>query len=114
MATPQPWHYQFVTVDRILDGDTLQCTVDLGFGLRMTQHFRLLGVDAPELHGPTAVAGAAARDWLVALLPPGTAVQIDSHKPDKYGRWLAEVWVMGRSVAVMLLEAGHAVPKTYH
>ncbi len=108
------YHYR-ATVVRVVDGDTVDLTVDLGFRATFTDRFRLYGIDAPEVRYPTYDAGQAARLWLTELLPPGTPVVTETHKPptDKYGRWLATLWLGGHDVNAALVAAGHAVVRFY-
>lgn len=96
-------------VRRVIDGDTLRVDWDLGAHIWLRDvPLRLLGVDAPELRGPTRQAGIAARDWLVARLPEGTAVTIKTEKGDAFGRYLATVWLGDENINVELTRAGHA------
>lgn len=105
---------QFVrraTVVRVIDGDTFIADVDLGYHVTMTESFRLLGVDTPERHGATKDAGEAARLFTALWLGDrGNQVWLRSHKTEKFGRWLAEVYDdAGESLRAALLTAGHAV-----
>lgn len=91
------WTYR-VEVLRVLDGDTIDCRVDLGFGLSVQPgagfllgRFRLWGINAPELHSADHLAALAAQDALHLALPSQFS-WIQSRRPDKYGRWLALVW----------------------
>lgn len=106
-----------VTLDRIIDGDTVVVTVDLGFRLYHQTSLRLAGINAPEL---ATDAGKAARqalvDLLAAKLPPPPAPQellAVTYKSgvDKYGRWLADLYCPdGTSINEWMLDNGHAVP----
>ena len=53
-------------VRRVVDGDTLVVTVDLGFAVEVGQTLRLRGIDAPEL---SRQAGERARDFVRQALP---------------------------------------------
>lgn len=77
---------------RAVDGDTVYLDVDLGFNVRVVMDFRLLGINTPETVGPTKTAGIAAKAELERLLGLG-ALTIQTTKADKYGRWLARIWV---------------------
>lgn len=79
-------------LNRVVDGDTLWLYVDLGFGVSVNFDFRLYGVNTPEVIGPTRTAGLAAKAELERLLALGP-LRIVTYKADKYGRWLAEVFV---------------------
>jgi micrococcal nuclease len=98
------------TVVRIIDGDTLILDLDLGWGIRRPlERCRLGRCNAPELSTPE---GVAARDYVVGLLPLGTAVAFVSKKLDNYGRPLGEViFADGKdNLTDLLLGSGHAVP----
>ena len=103
-------HFSHATVVNVVDGDTLDVTIDLGFRIHHDVRVRLAGVDAPEVHarGPE---GEAARDWLRARLPAGTAVELVTVKPaDKFGRFLATVFHELANVNTEMIAAGHARP----
>ena len=52
---PQPYSEYFATVERIIDGDTLEVRVDLWPGLQAINVLRVRGIDAPELRGAKCV-----------------------------------------------------------
>jgi micrococcal nuclease len=77
------------TIVRVIDGDTVLMDVDLGFYTYSRMSCRLAGLNAIELNQP---GGSQARTHLTTLLPQGTAVVVQSVKPDKYaGRFDAIV-----------------------
>ena len=92
-------------VERIVDGDTMECA-DLG-------RIRLIGIDAPELSQSPFGAEAAAA--LAAFVPPGEWVLLESdvQARDKYGRLLAYVWYDGGLVNWRMVRAGDAVLLTF-
>jgi micrococcal nuclease len=102
-------------VERVVDGDTLDLAVDLGFKVQVRERFRLFGIDTPEVFGKSkSPEGEAASAYLKALLPVGTRVLVETVKgTEKYGRWLAMVYLPDSKTPVntMLIDAGHA--KTY-
>lgn len=78
---PAPYVYN-ATVVNVHDGDTVNVTMSYGFHRYDSPvPIRLLGCNAAELATP---GGKAARDNLVALLPPGTEVVLATATPDKY------------------------------
>ncbi len=103
------YHYR-ATVQRVVDGDTVDLTVDLGFRATFTDRFRLYGIDTPELRTPTYEAGRAARLYLEEQVA-GRELLIETHMParDKYGRWLATLHLDGLNVNTALVDAGHAI-----
>lgn len=101
-------HVKAARVVRWVDGDTVWLDVDLDF--RQTAHleFRLFGMDTPE-RGQMNWAEATA--FARAAAPVDSVVTILTMKdPDKYGRWLAEVFTKAPvSVNQALIDAGLAV-----
>lgn len=105
-----PTYIYRATVAHVVDGDTIDVRIDLGFNVDTRERLRLLGIDAPELSTP---AGKMARDRLIEKLPEHTEVTVQTFKApgDKYGRWLANVVMQGgQSVSDWMLGAGLAKP----
>lgn len=75
-------------VIRWVDGDTVVLDVDMGFRIHVTDTFRLYGLNTPERGEPLY---AEARLRCMELLPIGAQIEIDTHKQDKYGRWLVDI-----------------------
>lgn len=104
-----PYVYRVVEVVRVVDGDTVDLTVDLGFHLRATLRFRLLGVNAPELR---TEAGPVAKAFVSKWFAEHGDLRVRTEKADSFGRWLG--WVEpvdgSGSLSEALLVAGLAVP----
>ena len=77
----------FGSLSRVVDGDTLDVMVSLGFGVFSLVRFRLARIDAPELKTP---AGKALKERLSQLVSKD--VTLSSYGRDRYGRWIAEIW----------------------
>jgi micrococcal nuclease len=100
-------------VVKVVDGDTVDLTVDLGLRTYQQARVRLYGINAPEHNTPEGVTSKA---WLEQQLPVGLAVVVQTHKDktEKYGRWLADIFVShedlvaGHSVNAVSVEAGMA------
>lgn len=108
--------YQYrAIVRRIVDGDTIDCDVDMGFrAWRMNERFRLAGIDAPEIRGPDRDAGRAAKAFVESLIAPGAEITIETARdPDNFGRWIATVYINNQSLNDALVDRGHAVRKSY-
>jgi endonuclease YncB( thermonuclease family) len=115
------WRYRAALV-AVTDADTIRVEIDGGFGVHFTDmHLRLLGLNAPEVHGPQREAGLAARAyvqaWCQAALDPATAwpllVETVKDKVDKFGgRYLARVYRTsdGACLNTDLLAARFALP----
>jgi len=78
-------------VVRVIDGDTFEADVDLGFRVSLRLGCRLDGIDAPEVRGETRAPGMVSKDWLKERVEART-VTIWSSKWEKYGRALVWVW----------------------
>ncbi len=105
----QAWPCQ---VTEVTDGDTIRGRLRVGLDLWVDPaKIRLREVNAPE-RGTDA--GELARDFVIALLPAGTWVQVVgriSAPRDKYGRILAAVTLPdGRDLGTVLLAEGYADP----
>jgi micrococcal nuclease len=108
-----------VTVLRVVDGDTVDVDIDLGFGIVLSnERVRIMGIDTPESRTTNKlekVFGLASKARLKSLLGK-TAVlktQINKNGEDmkgKFGRILGDfVAPDGRMVTDILVEEGHAV-----
>lgn len=97
-------------VIRVVDGDTVDIKIDLGFRIHHTIRARLYDIDAPELRTPE---GSAARNWLIdAVVGCPLAVHTIRDSKDKYGRYLVILHrddIVGSSINSQMIEAGHAV-----
>ena len=80
------------TVRKVIDGDTLLVALAIAPGFTHRLKLRLRGLDCPEISTP---AGRAAKTFVEKFLRPGDEVIIGTTKPDKYDRYLADVFVGG-------------------
>lgn len=102
---------------RVIDGDTVELSVDLGYHIYFAHTYRLYGVNCPEMHGPGPIkaAGLAAKDFTQQWFFGHFKFRLVSHKRegdnDKYGRYLAEIFPLdgGTSLNEDLISSGHAV-----
>lgn len=104
---------------RVVDGDTVDLDVDLGFYMTARLRFRILGVDTPELRGGTAESKRKAREAKKFVEDELTAahdktLDIVTEKADSFGRWLADIYYtkpdgVPRSLADELILNGHGV-----
>ncbi len=104
-------------VRRVIDGDTLDLSIDVGFGIFTEQRARLKAINAPELKTNT---GQAAQAFLKKYLSSCPHVVIRTQKAGMYGRWLVDVFALpaekdprviaseGAHLNQVLLEMGHA------
>lgn len=83
-------------LSRVIDGDTVDLTVDMGFHCSITERFRLLDYNAPEMY---ALGGAVAKRQLEYLLT-GKPLILYSTKQDGFRRWLAALYVEGEDISI--------------
>ena len=100
--------YQYqATVNRIIDGDTVNLTIDLGFRLSYTANCRLAYINAPEMN---TEQGKTSKIALSIMLGIGDKVTINSTGLDKYGRPIVEILRKDTTVNKIMIEQGHAKP----
>ncbi len=94
-VTDWPLYRYTATVERVIDGDTVQVNLSLGDRTYRTRRIRILGYDAPELFsGSNREAGAAAKSALEHLLPPGERVYLATQLDHtSFDRLLATLYV---------------------
>ena len=111
----QKAHYLYhAAVTKVVDGDTFDATVDLGFFVFTVVRFRLFGLDTMEVNDrdpAKRVLAMQAKLFMVDRIL-NKQVILQTYKTDKYGRWLAEVFLPDHpsSVNSQLLAEGLAVP----
>lgn len=110
-----------VKILKIIDGDTVDVDIDLGFGIVLTdERVRIMGIDTPESRTSDKVEkvfGLASKERLKELLDKKAVLitQEDKHGEDmkgKFGRILGDFMVGDRTVTEIMVEEGHAVK--YH
>lgn len=104
-------HYS-ATVTHVVDGDTVDAIVKLGFGVSILARLRILDLDTPEIYHPSQpgerAAGQAATTLACKLLlnRPVTIYTIKSDQKGKYGRYLARIEIDGQDYATIMKKAG--------
>ena len=103
-------------VIRVVDGDTLDASVDLGFDTWKKVRIRFQGFNAPESRTRNLEEkkrGLAAKDRVKEILEEnGNKFILKSHGVGKYGRCLGEIFVEtlgGDSLQITLINEGHGV-----
>jgi micrococcal nuclease len=109
----KPQYVYKARIDRVIDGDTFDVTVDLGFQITTYQRLRLADVDTPEMKGPEREEGSRVKEYVKGLIE-GKTVTIQSFKLGKFGRYTAEVFLDGdEKLSEHLLARGMAVKSEY-
>ena len=106
-------------VESVIDGDTIWAVIDCGFDTFIREKLRLHRIDTPELG---TVQGAKARRYVRRTLKACPLIVIQTHKTDKYARYLSDIFYLpgsqdpdrigreGRSLNQELLDRGLAKP----
>lgn len=96
------------SVIKVVDADTVDLDVDLGFDIHQFMRVRLYGINAPEMR---TQEGKDARDFLLSIMPLDAEVLMHSvkDKRDKYGRYLATLEYGGVIINDELVANEHAV-----
>lgn len=102
---------------RVIDGDTVEAMVDLGFHTWHKVTIRLYGINTPETRTKDLeekARGLSAKDRLIELLEfaAGGKFTLESHGLGKYGRSLGTIWVGQVNINKTLLDEGHATEYT--
>ena len=110
------YEYRIKKVTKIVDGDTIDAELDLGFNISYTQRIRLAGIDTPEcrtLNKAEKALGLEVKKKLGELIANAKVVVIRTEKPDsseKYGRILGWLYLDGAELSVneALIASGYA------
>lgn len=103
-------------MERVVDGDTVDALVDLGFDTWKKVRIRLMGMNAPESRTrdlDEKKRGLAAKQYLHDLLESNDFIFfLKSHGVGKYGRCLGEIFLEDNEVSAnqIMINEGHAVP----
>ena len=104
--------YQYkVKLDRIIDGDTVDCYIDLGFDIQTKKRIRFAGINTPESRTrdlEEKKRGLAAKARLKELCDGN--IKVKSLGEGKYGRILGIPYTAdGKDICQILIDEGHAV-----
>jgi micrococcal nuclease len=109
--------YQYeVDVLRVVDGDTIDVMVDLGFDIKTKKRVRLYGINAPETRTrdkDEKVRGYESKEFLINFLKNKQEIILNSLDIGKYGRVVGEIIVDGIN-ANKLRHNTHFVEKNFY
>ena len=109
---------------KVVDGDTIDAEIDLGFDIKVKKRVRFVGINAPESRTrdlEEKAKGLAAKDRVKAILAENDIFTIESQEIGKYGRVLGKIYLSridGRDSLTQiclndqLIKEGHGVE--YH
>tara|TARA_R110001583_G_scaffold75244_3_gene207326 strand:- start:491 stop:865 length:375 start_codon:yes stop_codon:yes gene_type:complete len=116
------YEYKIKSIDHLVDGDTFDCTVDLGFNISHKIRVRMYGINTPESRTrdlEEKARGLASKERLHTLLSSGflddNGLVLVTNKKGKYGRYLGTVYRQRKSgeeqlnINQQLIEEGFAV-----
>jgi micrococcal nuclease len=110
------YEYRVKQVLKVVDGDTIDVIIDLGFDISFTSRVRLAGIDTPESRTTDArekILGKEVKDYLTKALDGATDIVIRTEKVDsseKYGRILGWLFINRQkdSLNMELVNKGYA------
>ena len=112
--------YRIASIVKVVDGDTVDVVLDLGFSISVKQRVRLYGIDTPESRTLDVVEkkyGLLSKKKLTELCSKASEMQLrcpTSDSREKFGRILGELWVFNNGEWInanqWLCDEGYAVP----
>jgi micrococcal nuclease len=107
--------YKIDKIVKIIDGDTIDVIINLGFYISIKHRVRLKDIDAAEIRTldlEEKAQGLAAKVWLEEQLSREGEWIIETYKEDKYGRILGTLYLVGDPVTIneRMLNEGIAEP----
>ena len=98
---------------KVVDGDTIDALIDLGFDMHKSIRVRLVGINSPESRTrdlEEKKRGLAAKARLKEILKSNkNKIILESHGVGKYGRCLGIIRIKDTNVNQQLVQEGHAV-----
>jgi len=109
------YNYKVKEILKVIDGDTVEVIVDLGFSIYHKTRVRLIGIDTPEIRTKDQEEkerGIEAMDFVVDFFRQMEHEEkvLYSEKLDGFGRCLGRIIVGGIDIGEELLESGYAKP----
>ena len=114
---PSPYSYRVKSIKKIIDGDTFDCIMDLGFDVLLEARVRMMGIDTPESRTRDLEEkkfGLLAKEYLTEKLDTEDIIvttEVDNEK-GKFGRILGWVWCNGVNINNQMIDEHMAV--AYH
>ena len=117
MTNRDPYIYRIKEIYKVIDGDTIDASIDLGFGIYLTRKIRLAGIDTPESRTTNAkekIMGLESKEWIKRRLEFAKDILIKTELPDsteKYGRIIGHLYINGEetSLSTQMIDAGYAL-----
>ena len=106
MSNQDPYIYRIREIHKVVDGDTIDADIDLGFDISLTKRIRLAGVDTPESRTADANEkkyGLESKEWLKKRCENAKDILIKTELPDsteKYGRIIGHLFINGEQTSL--------------
>jgi len=112
-----PYIYRIKSVLKVVDGDTIDAAIDLGFDIALEKRIRLSGVDTPESRTTDLkekAMGLESKEWLKKKLEGAKDIIIKTELPDsteKYGRIIGHLFINGQETSLnnQMITEGYAL-----
>ena len=115
LGDPTDFSYRVNKVTKVVDGDTIDVIIDMGFDILFKSRVRLFGIDTPESRTRDLEEkkfGLMSKKYLTERLKKAKKITIRTHKGSetgKFGRILGEIFCVGENVNLAMCTEGHAV-----
>ena len=117
MTNRDPYIYRIKEIYKVIDGDTIDASIDLGFGIYLTKRIRLAGIDTPESRTTNIkekAMGLESKEWLKKTLEGAKDILIKTELPDsteKYGRIIGHLFINGQETSLnnQMITSGYAL-----
>ena len=115
LGDPSDFSYRIDEVLKVVDGDTIDVRIDMGFDIKYKSRVRLFGIDTPESRTKNLTEkkyGLLSKKFLENALANGTKKVIKTHKGEqtgKFGRILGEIFIDGKNINLEMCKKGYAV-----
>ena len=118
MSLKDPYIYRIKQIIRVIDGDTIDADIDLGFDISLSKRIRLAAVDTPESRTADANEkkyGLQSKEWLKHKVENAKNILIKTELPDsteKYGRIIGHLFINDQenSLNDQMIVEGYAWP----
>ena len=112
-----PYIYRIRTISKVVDGDTIDADIDLGFDISLSKRIRLAGIDTPESRTTNVkekAMGLESKEWLKKTLEGAKDILIKTELPDsteKYGRIIGHLFINGQETSLnnQMIAEGYAL-----
>ena len=112
-----PYIYRIKSVLKVVDGDTIDASIDLGFDISLEKRIRFAGIDTPESRTTNIkekAMGLESKEWLKKALEGAKDIIIKTELPDsteKYGRIIGHLFINGQETSLnnQMIEEGYAL-----